>query len=223
MARHEPWSFGDVIVLRNVAEVDPGHHERHVGYAHTARVIADDDRHAVLYQPPKTVHKERNGERGGPRARNLVRGGWDGTHSEREWHGDGVVFVHAWGEPWSVWRWVDRGGVWSAYFYVNFERPWVRTRLGYDTEDWVLDLVISGEERAVRVKDADELEWCVSVGTISAEQAELTRRSTDRVTAMASANEWPFSADWSAWTPQREWDAQPLPADWSVLEPMGRE
>lgn len=219
------WARGDVVVLRNVSETDPGHHVRHVGYAHTARVIVDDGDVVVLHQPPKTPHIERNGVRGGPRGRNLVRGGWDGTHSEREWRGDGVVFVHRREQPWSVWRWIDDDGVWSSHFYVNFERPWTRTRLGFDTEDWVLDLIVTGAERAVTVKDADELDWCVEAGTVSPEQAESTRRSAERVTAIAAENGWPFDADWSLWRPDADWVAEPLPADWAqldVAEPEGR-
>ncbi|HWD60968.1 MAG TPA: DUF402 domain-containing protein [Humibacter sp.] len=220
MTRREPWARGDVVVHRNVIEADPGHHERHAGYAHTARVITDKDDLVVVYQPPKTPHRERNGERGGPRGRNMARGGWDGTHSEREWEGDGVVFVHRRPRPWSVWRWVDGAGRWSSHFYVNFERPWTRTRLGFDTEDWVLDLVVTGDDRAVTVKDADELEWCVAAGTISNEQAELTRRAAEEMTVVAAENGWPFSADWSLWLPDARWQAAPLPDDWAELETL---
>ncbi|MHA7984959.1 DUF402 domain-containing protein [Rathayibacter sp. CAU 1779] len=212
----EHWTRGDVIVLRNVTDADPGHHEQHVGYAHTARVITDDDL-VVLYQPPKTLHRERGGERSGPRGRNMVRGGWDGTHTEREWRGDGVVYVHRPSEPWSVWRWVDADGVWSSHFYVNFERPWTRTRLGFDTEDWVLDLVVTGQEHDVTVKDADELEWCVRAGTMSVEVAELARRSAAEMTEVAARGGWPFGADWSEWLPDAMWRAEPLPADWAEL------
>jgi len=214
------WTRGDVVMLRNVSEADPGFHERHVGYAHTARVIDDVDDHVVLYQPPKTVHMERGGERGGPRGRNMVRGGWDGTHSAREWRGDGVVFVHRWSEPWSVWRWVSTGGAWSTHFYVNFERPWTRTAAGFDTEDWVLDLVVTADDRAVTVKDADELDWCVEHGTISLEQAELTRRSAALMTETAEEGGWPFDADWSAWLPDQAWRARPLPEHWASLGPF---
>ncbi|NNC12391.1 YgaC family protein [Planctomonas sp. JC2975] len=211
------WARGDVVVLRNVKDADPGHHEPHVGYAHTARVIADGDL-VVLYQPPKTLHMERSGERGGPRGRNMVRGGWDGSHSEREWRGDGVVYLHRPSEPWSVWRWVDADGVWSTHFYVNFERPWRRTRLGFDTDDWVLDLIVTGPEHDVTVKDADELEWCVAAGTISAEQAELARRSAEEMTEVAARGGWPFDADWSAWLPDARWSAEPLPTGWADIE-----
>jgi hypothetical protein len=220
MSRHEDgehgerWERGDVVVLRNVKEADPPHHDRHVGYAHTARVLADDGDLVVLFQPPKTPHRERSGERGGPRGRNMVRGGWDGGHTEREWRGDGVVLVHRWSQPWSVWRWVDGDGVWSSHFYVNFERPWTRSRLGFDTEDWVLDLVITGDEHTVTVKDADELEWCVAAGTVTAEVAEVARRCADEVAAVAAAGGWPFDADWSVWQPDAAWEAQLLPSGW---------
>ena len=218
MTRDEHWSRGDVVVLRNVAQADPPHHDRHVGYAHTSWVIVDDGDLTALYQPPKTPRRERNGAKGGPRGRNMVRGGWDGTHAEREWTGDGVVFIHRGSEPWSVWRWIDADGAWSTHFYVNFEQPWTRTSLGFDTDDWVLDLIVAGDEHTVTVKDADELDWCIAAGTISPDVAEVARRSADHMAAVAARGGWPFDADWSAWLPDATWDARPLPVGWAELE-----
>ncbi|MFD9124760.1 DUF402 domain-containing protein [Kitasatospora sp. NPDC059571] len=51
--------------------------------------------------------------------------------------------------------------------YVNFERPAVRTRIGIDTLDLLVDLVVEADLSAVRWKDADEYEHGRRLGSIS--------------------------------------------------------
>ncbi len=56
----------------------------------------------------------------------------------------------------SLWLfWNDDASV--AHWYVNFERPLLRTRLGSDVQDEKLDLVVD-PSGAVRWKGEDELE-----------------------------------------------------------------
>ena len=50
--------------------------------------------------------------------------------------------AHPAGEPWSEWRWLEADGSWSSTFYINLEQPWIRTPIGYDSHDWILDIVV---------------------------------------------------------------------------------
>ncbi|MEA2274307.1 MAG: hypothetical protein QOI98_3015 [Solirubrobacteraceae bacterium] len=59
--------------------------------------------------------------------------------------------------PWSVWRWLEADGSWSSTFYINLEEPWTRTRFGYDSHDWILDLVVRLSPLRAKWKDVDEL------------------------------------------------------------------
>lgn len=148
---------------------------------------------------------------------------WDGTYTERAWSGHTVVRVHRRGERWSVWRWHD-GVRWADDWYGNLEAPWRRSPIGFDTQDWVLDLVGAGDPVrgpwSVTFKDEDELAWMVEKGLVTTAQAAGVRRSGEQLMDSAMAGRWPFDADWDAWLPDPAWARVPLPAHWDHL---GRE
>jgi hypothetical protein len=62
-----------------------------------------------------------------------------------------------------------------ASWYVNFQRPLVRTPLGFDTMDEILDLVVSADFRQWERKDADELDLAVTRGYLR--RSDATRIS----------------------------------------------
>jgi len=98
------------------------------------------------------------------------------------------------------------------HWYVNLERPLVRSKVGFDVEDLFLDLVI-GRDGAWRWDDEDELEDAVQAGLISAEDAEAARSEGERVLA-----EWPFPTGWEDWRPDPRWELPRLPAGWDVVD-----
>lgn len=181
---------GSPVVLRSVFD-------DHVGAAIPSVVVTDDEQHVALFQPAGTTLITRTGRRGGPHGRNMYPGGWDGGHQESPWRGSGVLRVHRLGEPWSVWRWRDADG-WRPGFYVNLETPWARTSLGFDTRDWVLDLVIAADGVA-SWKDDDELDWCEAVGTVTAEHAADVRRAGEQALTAVRTGAFPFGVDWDRW------------------------
>ncbi len=185
------FATGAPVVLRSVFD-------DHVGAVIPSVVVADASDHVALYQPEGTTLLTRTGRRGGPQGRNMYPGGWDGGHQETPWRGPGVLRVHRRGDPWSVWRWRDGAG-WRPGCYVNLEQPWRRTAHGFDTRDWVLDLVLDADG-APTWKDADELAWCEQMGTVTAEHAADVRRAGRQALAAARAGEFPFAADWDRWT-----------------------
>jgi hypothetical protein len=173
-----------------------------------------DDRGPVLYQPPGSDFAEATGRRGGPRDRNMTPGGWDGAHRIRTWTGDGVVRAHRSGDPWSVWRWVDPAdGTWSPYVYVNLEDPWRPTARGFDTRDWILDLVIH-DDGAVTWKDEDELAWALEVGRVDAAGQRRIREAGDAALEASAAGTWPFATEWERWVSACTGPGLLLPPDW---------
>ncbi len=176
--------------------------------AHPTWVIADDGETVALWEPAGSVAMRAVAERGGPRERNVLVGGFTGDHVEFPWTGQGVVRVHRRGEPWSTWRWWDAADGWSPQRYVNLEEPWAATDIGFDTGDWILDLVVDGEGE-VRFKDEDELAWAERTGTFPVELASRVRSAAASALAAIGSGEGAFAADWSAWRPP---DGMPLPA-----------
>ena len=162
-------------------------------------VLEDSERCVALWQPSGTIGRVATGQRGGPRGRNMMPGGWDGNYTDRVWTGDGVLRVYVPGQPWSTWRWLTADG-WTDYAYVNLEAPWVRTPLGFDTADWILD-VIAESDGSYSLKDEDELEWARQSGKYSGEFVATINATARAAIAAIEARAFPFDADWNSWSP----------------------
>lgn len=185
-----------------------------ISSAYEHYVVEDSDRCIALWQPAGTVGRVAVGERGGPRGRNMVPGGWGGTYAEHAWTGDGVLRIHVPGQPWSTWRWLTPDG-WTEHAYVNLEAPWVRTSLGFDTADWILD-VIAERDGSHSLKDEDELEWAGETGKFDAAMLAAVDDARHHAVAAVETHAFPFDADWDAWSPFAT-EALPLSPGWDTL------
>jgi hypothetical protein len=181
--------------------------------------MEETERFVALFEPAGTLWMREIGTRSGPRGRNLLPSDRTGRHEEKIWVGDSVLRVHSFGEPWSVWRWLDSTGRWSEQFYLNLEDPWRRTRLGFDSGDWVLD--VFGVPDAWEYKDGDELEWLESAGHVTTEWAERARAAGRAAGAVLESNAWPFSEDWDRWLPRADAPPPVLPAGWQRVDRPG--
>lgn len=113
------------------------------------------------------------------------------------------------GRPWSVWV-MFSGGVCRGW-YVNLERPHVRTDRAVLTSDRVLDVVVA-PDRSVTLKDEDELVLAVSQGVFTPSEAEAI--SADAATILASVDSWgsPFCDGWEDFAPDPAWPIPHLPS-----------
>jgi hypothetical protein len=125
--------------------------------------------------------------------------------------------AHPAGRPWSVWRWLESDRTWSSTFYVNLEQPWARTPTGYDSHDWILDLVVRLSPFQAEVKDVDELEWSIGAGVISVATAGEIRAAGREALRSAGAHEWPSMVDWNQWLPDDDWPVPELAPRWREL------
>ena len=107
-----------------------------------------------------------------------------------------------------------------AEWYVNLQAPFVRTRLGFDTTDYALDVVISPDRREWRWKDQDELQRLVTAGQFTPGQADEFYMEGRRVIYAARLGQPPFNDHWDGWLPDPEWRIEAdLPDGWSSAEP----
>jgi hypothetical protein len=102
-------------------------------------------------------------------------------------------------------------------WYVNLERPLDRTKLGFDTEDRVLDVVVAPDLSSFQWKDEDELEEAVGRGLFTAEQAEGFRSEGERALRRVLNRQPPFDRDWSTWRPDPSWPIPELPPGWDAV------
>ena len=103
--------------------------------------------------------------------------------------------------------------VYSAFerWYVNLERPLVRSAVGFDLDDLFLDLLVE-PDRSHRWLDEDELEQALEAGLLTTEDAAAARAEGERVLA-----EWPFPTGWENFRPESRWELPELPAGWDVV------
>jgi|1186.fasta_scaffold88321_1 hypothetical protein len=135
-------------------------------------------------------------------------GEWD--WAERQWQGRGLLIVHREGNGYALWHFLDDDGSFAGW-YVNLERPWVRTGRGFDTRDHTLDLWVEPDGEW-RWKDEDELESAVAHHWYSPAEADTIRAEGERVLA-----EWPFPTGWEDWREPDGWEPAKLPPGWDAV------
>ena len=190
-------------------------HEAHAESAHPVYLLEHSDDVIATFEPGSAVGMHSTRRKGGPRGRNLEPGSPHTGFAEGIWTGDGVLRVHRPGQEWSIWRWLGHDRSWSTRWYVNLEEPWLASPGGFDTEDWILDVVVEDGTRW-SFKDADELDWALRSGRFSADEVARIRRAGDRAVAVVEAGDWPFNADWDRWLPPEGLDVPVLQPGWDA-------
>ena len=149
---------------------------------------------------------------------------------------DGTALVR--GEPWILHEEVEhrealriitpgsRHSVllfWTATFseflqwYVNLEDPLVRTSMGFDYLDQMLDIEVTPDLSQWTLKDEDEFEDAITRGVLPPDEAEVVRAEGKQVIAAIDAGRSPFDEPWGEWRPDPQWPTPFLPQDWTDL------
>ena len=125
------WQPGDVVEHRHVKS-------GRVWWRTPARVIEDSDERTVLWWPAGTKYERVVAEGRIDHLRVLACGEWD--LEPAEWTGGDALHVVLSGAPFSLWpfRTADHQMV---GWYCNLQAPLMRTEVGFDTDDWTLDVV----------------------------------------------------------------------------------
>lgn len=124
------------------------------------------------------------------------------------WHTYRVLRLIRFGTGFSLdlmWRAEDDA---FAGWYVNLQEPLRRGRLGFDTDDLVLDVWIR-PDGSWSWKDEDELDEAVRLGRFTPTEATAVRAEGERVLA-----ERPWPTGWEAWRPEPSWEELTLPQGW---------
>ena len=187
-----------------------------IGFAFACTVLVDEPDVIAVVQPTGASVARRVGVRGGPGGRALVPGGWDGTsRAVTTWDGPPACRVHPVGGAYSVIRWWDASTRRHQGWYVNLEQPWVRTSLGFDSRDHILDVVVADDLSSCTLKDEDELAYAVEVGKVTPAEAEVIRATAADAIEDVTRRRWPFDESaWSAFEPLEPAELPELPDGW---------
>jgi len=101
-------------------------------------------------------------------------------------------------------------------YYVNLESPLVRTPVGFDYVEHLLDATIPADRSSWSWKDEDELAEAVRQGSFTPESAEWLHHWGERAVEHVLLGEPPFDQDWSTWRPDPGWGVPTLPEGWDT-------
>ena len=132
------------------------------------------------------------------------------------WEGHGVLTLQRPSDPYAVmvfWEGPDRR---FACWYVNFQSPLTRSRIGFDMLDHELDLW-SEDGRSWHWKDDELLDERAAQGLFSAAEVERIRADGRRVfDELVRHGIW-WDTGWAQWEPDPDWPMPTLPAGWERL------
>lgn len=192
---------GEAVVLRYITRMGSS-----VGMTWPFRVVRDDDDLVALYLPSGGTFMRWNTSASG--TRELVEG---------EWRRDTLRLMYP-GKPYSIWLfWEGEGRPFTTY-YVNFEEPFRRTSIGFDTNDHTLDIMVS-PDLSWKWKDREDFDALVANGTVSAEFGESVNQAAREVLSLIENNGSPFSDAWHDWQPPDDWSMPAIHPEWKNVAP----
>ena len=121
---------------------------------------------------------------------------------------------------------VEVGSIWTTSIHwsetgtfagwkVDFHAPWQRSRFGFDSLDWALDVIVNAD-RTWRIKDEQEFSMYQQRGVISSEEAlTVTQILHEKVLPDLDARKGPFAEEWKDWSPDIDQSIATLPEGWS--------
>lgn len=121
--------------------------------------------------------------------------------------------VHTPGTDHAIWHFWEGPDRQFACWYLNLQTAFVRTKIGVDTQDLELDLVIRPDGNH-EVKDLELMEVRVAEGRFSPELSAHVIEAGESMVAELQAGRWWWDTGWSDWQPDPSWRDARLPDGW---------
>ncbi|MEO8539669.1 MAG: DUF402 domain-containing protein [bacterium] len=196
------FDVGEEVVVRYLTRIGSG-----VGMTWPYRVVRDDDDLVALYIPTGSTFMRWHAPDGGPR-----------QLTEGEWRRDVLRLMFP-NKPYSIWLFWEGPGRPFTTYYVNFEEPFRRTAVGFDTNDHTLDILVA-PDLTWQWKDRDDFAALIANRNFSAEFGEEVESAAREVIQLIEAGAPPFSGEWVRWEPPAEWTTPALHPRWREEPPV---
>jgi Protein of unknown function (DUF402) len=199
------WIFGDVIVQRGIWKGE-------LWWACPAYIVRDTDDCVAIYWPAGTPVK-RWGRR--PTVEDLLN--TQVQLIDAKWIETDVLSLVVPGKAHSVDIMWEAGQRIQRCWYVHLQEQYRRTRIGFDTMDQILDIVISPDLSRWRWKDEEEFAKAEKIGVYSPVEAQAILTEARRVIDLLEIRASPFSDGWENWLPPKEWSIPGFPQGWEKV------
>jgi Protein of unknown function (DUF402) len=169
--------------------------------ANPAIVVKDAETQLAVWLPPKRHWQGRVG--------GTLLGDW--SLGERVSGRGGILRTTRPGEAYSLLHFFNPDGSFRGW-YFNFEGLLLRTPLGFDFEDEILDLWVE-RDRSWKWLDEDELEEALRGGIVERGEAAALRERGNKALAQLDAL---LPTGWEDWRPDPGWGLPELPPGWDA-------
>lgn len=199
------WSTGETATLRGVGSK--------VFWAYPTVVVKDEADLIVLYMPAgvlgkNVAHKPTIKELFSPTEIKIV----DST-----WHRTDVLMLIVPGEAFSTYIMWETGTKNLACWYVNLQEPIKRTRIGFDTMDNMLDVVISPDMSEWKWKDDDEFSEAQKAGFYSSGKAREIWIEGEKAVRLITLERRSLYEEWGKWLANPQWAIPELSPLWDKM------
>jgi Protein of unknown function (DUF402) len=209
------WKSGDTVALRGI-------YNRRVSYMQSAVVVRDDPEEVALALLPGAECSAPNNYMDGKHGHS---GRWDrwGTYIQGNWE----MQRYAWQtnrllillDPekyyasYYFWRAADNQ---FLCYYVNFQLPFQRSRVGFDTFDLELDIIVEPTYEW-HFKDEDDYRRGIECGILLEEWIQEINAAKLEIFDKLAKRAYPFDASWLNWKPDPTWTPPTLPQNWDKI------
>jgi hypothetical protein len=100
-------------------------------------------------------------------------------------------------------------------YYVDFQLPYRRSAIGFDTLDLDLDIVVGRSNSDWYWKDEDAYRQGIEQGGIKAEWVAEVERARPQILDQIQRGVCPFDGSWDDWRPEPTWEPPSLPPTWN--------
>jgi protein associated with RNAse G/E len=209
------WQPGDVVALRGI-------YNQRVSYMQSAVVVHDtlDEVALVILPGAECAAPEgyMNGKHG-------ASGHWDrwGEYEKENWqmqlyrwHTNRLlILLHPEKYYASYYFWQADNNQFLCY-YINFQLPFHRSKIGFDSFDLELDLIVEPNFEW-HWKDLDDYQRGIELGILRPQWVKEIDSAKLEIFEKFEHRRYPFDDTWLKWMPHPQWCPPNLPADWEKV------
>lgn len=101
-------------------------------------------------------------------------------------------------------------------YYINFQLPFRRSKVGFDSFDLELDLIIEPTFEW-RWKDVDDYQRGIELGILRPGWIREIDSARQEIFEKLEIRQYPFDGSWLDWRPNPNWEPPKLPEHWDKI------
>ncbi len=206
------WNSGAVVALRGI-------YNDRVSYIQSAVVIHDRPEEVALailpgaecFAPEGYINGKHGPTGHWDRWDAYIQGTW--KMQRYAWHTNRLLILlqpEKYYASYYFWRAFDN---WFIGYYINFQLPFHRSGIGFDSFDLELDIIIEPTYEW-RWKDVDDYQRGIECGILRREWIQEIEAAQPEIFDKLEKRQYPYDGSWLGWLPEPNWSPPALPENW---------